>query len=628
MAKLSQSKDKILLIDDNSENLGLLFNVLDTKGYEVRIAQDGESAIKKIEREPPQLILLDIMMPGIDGFETCTRIKSNPKISKIPIIFMSALSDSVDKIKGLQLGAVDYITKPFNEEEILARIQLHLRLFHLTEDLQQEIIERRNAEVSLQELNQELEQKVSARTKDLKNAIKELRQAYQELVEQKHQLEYIACYDVLTGLPNRNWLVNRLQSLIQKAKADPNFRYAVMFIDLDNFKVINDSLGHTIGDQLLKKVAQRLQTRITMPDRTIRLGGDEFVIVLEGIQNISIARTKAQAVLNQFQKPFEWGNYEYHLNASIGIFPSDMGAQEPVDILSGADLAMYSAKHSGKGCYKILTSQMQQQALWRLQIERELRIAIEKQEFCLYYQPIVSLKTGELAGFEALVRWQHPERGLVSPGLFIPVAEETGLIHELGWWIFETAIAQLQEWQQQIHYLSHLTLNVNLSPIQLMREDLLPNLERILAQKHLERAHLKLEITESSLLTAQMKISGIWERLKACGIRLCIDDFGTGYSSLSRLQELPVDTLKIDRSFVIRLDAPKEETAVVNTIITLAHTLGMDLVAEGVETTTQWEKLRAFGCESGQGYLFSKPVDAQKATEAIAQWQKGNLKFP
>ncbi|MGB3509627.1 MAG: EAL domain-containing protein [Microcoleaceae cyanobacterium] len=628
MAKLSQSKDKILLIDDNSENLGLLFNVLDTKGYEVRIAQDGESAIKKIEREPPQLILLDIMMPGIDGFETCTRIKSNPKISQIPIIFMSALSDSVDKIKGLQLGAVDYITKPFNEEEILARIQLHLRLFHLTEDLQEEIIERRNAEVSLQKLNQELEQKVSARTKELKNAIKELRQAYQELVEQKHQLEYIACYDVLTGLPNRNWLVNQLQNLIQKAKEDPNFRYAVMFIDLDNFKVINDSLGHTIGDQLLKKVAQRLQTSITMPNRIVRLGGDEFVIVLEGIQDMSIARTKAQAVLNQFQKPFEWGNYEYHLNASIGIFPSDMGAQEPVDILSGADLAMYSAKQAGRGCYKILTSQMQQQALWRLQIERELRIAIEKQEFCLYYQPIVSLKTGELAGFEALVRWQHPERGLVSPALFIPVAEETGLIHELGWWIFETAIAQLEEWQLQLHHLSHLTLNVNLSPIQLMREDLLPNLERILAQRHLERAHLKLEITESSLLTAQMKISGMWERLKACGIRLCIDDFGTGYSSLSRLQELPVDTLKIDRSFVIRLDAPKEDTAVVKTIITLAHTLGMDLVAEGVETKTQWEKLRAFGCESGQGYLFSKPVDAQKATEAIAQWQKGNLKFP
>ena len=627
MKPLSKSKYKILIVDDNSENLGVLFNVLDARGYEVRIAQDGESAIKKIKLEPPQLILLDIMMPGIDGFETCIRIKSNPKTSQIPVIFMTAMSDAVDKIKGLELGAVDYITKPFNQEEILARIQLHLRLFHLNQNLQQEVIERRNAEASLKQLNQDLEQKISARTQDLKNAIKELGEAYQELVEQKHQLEYLACYDVLTGLPNRNWLMKRLENLIQKAKADPNFLYAVMFIDLDNFKVINDSQGHTIGDELLKKVAQRFQICITNPHHIIRLGGDEFVILLEEIPYISIATTKAETVLKQFHRPFEWENYQYHLNASIGIFPSDMGAKEPVDVLRGADLAMYSAKHSGRGCYKVLTSQMQQQAVWRLQIERELRRALEKQEFCLYYQPIVSLTTGELAGFEALVRWQHPEQGVILPGRFIPVAEETGLIHQLGWWIFETAIAQLQEWQQQLDHFSQLTLNINLSPIQLMREELFPHLEAILAERQLKQACLKLEITESCLLTAHMKVAKMWDRLKACGIRLCIDDFGTGYSSLSRLQELPVDTLKIDRSFVSRLDIAGEDTAVVNTIITLAHTLGMDLVAEGVEKHTQWEKLRAFGCEWGQGYLFSEPVDAQKATETIAKWQKGNFQF-
>ncbi len=627
MEQLSETKETILIIDDNSENLGVLFNVLDAKGYEVRIAQDGESAIKKIEIEPPQLILLDIMMPGIDGFETCIRIKSNPQISQIPVIFMTALSDPVDKIKGLQLGAVDYITKPFNQAEVLARIKLHLDLFHLTQNLQQENLERRKAESSLQKLNQELEYKVSARTKDLINAIKELREAYQELVEKQHQLEYLACYDVLTGLPNRNWLINQLQNLIQKTEKNPDFIYAVMFIDLDNFKVINDSLGHTIGDELLKKVAERLQKCITFPDHIIRLGGDEFVVVLEGIPDINIATTKAQALLDLFQKPFEWDSYQYHMNASIGIFPSEIIATQPVDILSGADLAMYSAKQSGRGCYKVLTSQMQHKALWRLEIERELRKAIQKGEFCLYYQPIVSLTTAELTGFEALVRWQHPERGLVSPGLFIPVAEETGLIHELGWWIFETAVTQLEEWQQQLNPFSQLTLNVNLSPIQLMREELLPHLEAILAEKHLERVHLKLEITESCLLTAQMKISRMWERLKACGIRFCVDDFGTGYSSLSRLQELPIDTLKIDRSFVSRLDTTGE-IAVVKTIINLAHSLGMDLVAEGVETKTQWEKLHGFGCEWGQGYLFSKPVDAATATEAIAKWQKGDLKFP
>ncbi|MEB3283372.1 MAG: EAL domain-containing protein [Lyngbya sp.] len=622
MNKSSLALCKIIIVDDNSKNLGLLFNILDSIGYDVRIAQDGESAIAKIKRDPPDLILLDVMMPGMDGFKVCSQLKSDPNLTEIPVIFMTALSETVDKLKGLQLGAVDYITKPFSHDEVIARLQLHLKLYQTTQKLKQEVIERSKAELALSQLNQELERQVKERTNQLETTLEQLQKINRELLARKQQLEYMASHDSLTGLPNRNWLMSRLENLINRKKVDSDFDFAVMYIDLDHFKVINDSMGHIVGDGLLNQVAQRLlKTSGKACGSVVRLGGDEFVILLENICHIQKASSLAEAILNQFKLPLEWEDYQYYINASIGITHSSFGYQNAAEVLRDADLAMYSAKRAGRGCYQLLTTEHQKQAALRLELEQELRKAIKNKEFCLYYQPIVSLTTGELVGFEALVRWQHPTRGVVSPGLFIPIAEETGLIYELGDWILHSAIGQWREWQQQFPSCLNLVLHINLSPLQLSQDNLFTKLEQILIEHNLERSGLKLEITESCFISNQVKASRVLERVREIGLQLCIDDFGTGYSCLSHLQELPLDSLKIDRTFVMHLG--QKDDAIVRAIIALAHNLGMEVVAEGIETFEQWQELRALGCEWGQGYLFAKPMDIQLATKAIAALEEG-----
>jgi diguanylate cyclase (GGDEF)-like protein len=621
-------KSKIIIVDDNSQNLGVLFNILDGLGYDVRVAQDGESALVKIKRDPADLILLDVMMPGIDGFETCSRLKSDPSLAKIPIIFMSALSETIDKLKGLQLGAVDYITKPFSHDEVIARIQLHLQLYKTTQQLQQEVIERTKAETALEELNQYLEKQVSKRTQELEITLKQLQKTHRELLVRKQELEFMARHDSLTKLPNRDWLMFRLENFINRMKVDSGFHFSLMYIDLDHFKVINESMGHIVGDGLLNQVAQLLlKTCANFGGSVIRLGGDEFVILLENVCHIERASSLAETILNQLKLPLVWEDYQYYINASIGITHSSFGYQEVAEVLRDADLAMYSAKRAGRGCYRVLTTNLQKQAALRLQLEQKLRIGIEKQEFCLYYQPIVSLTTGELAGFEALVRWQHPEEGIISPGLFIPIAEETGLIYELGDWILNSAISQWKEWQQKFSCCLDLVLHINISPVQLSQYQFFTDLEKILIDKNVERSGLKLEITESCLISKQVKTSRLLERAKEMGLQLCIDDFGTGYSCLSHLRELPLDSLKIDRSFVINLGNEDHDATVVRAIIALAHNLGMELVAEGIETFEQWQHLKLLGCEWGQGYLFSKPMTVQHAESAIQFLQQGTTTF-
>lgn len=275
MNKISCSPTKIIIVDDNSQNLGLLFNILDSIGYDVRIAQDGESAIAKIKRDPPDLILLDVMMPGMDGFEVCSQLKSDSKLTEIPVIFMTALSETVDKLKGLQLGAVDYITKPFSHDEVIARLQQHLKLYQTTQKLKQEVIERTKAEMALSQLNQQLERQVQERTKELEITLTQLQKTHRDLLSRKQELEYMACHDSLTGLPNRNWFMFRLENLIKRSQVDCSFHFGVMYIDLDHFKVINDSMGHIVGDGLLNQVAQRLlKTCAKTFGSVVRLGGD------------------------------------------------------------------------------------------------------------------------------------------------------------------------------------------------------------------------------------------------------------------------------------------------------------------------------------------------------------------
>ncbi|MEG4442659.1 EAL domain-containing protein [Microcoleus sp. AT9_B4] len=593
----------ILVVDDVPANLGILADFLTEASFEVLVAQDGESAIQKINYVIPDLILLDIMMPGIDGFETYKRLKENPLWSQIPVIFITALSETDNVVRGLSLGAVDYIIKPFQKEEVLARIKTHLDLRHLTKTIEvknqhllQEIAEHAKARADLKQLNQELEIRVKERTA-------ELSQTLQDLYRSQAQLEHNAFHDSLTGLPNRDWLIKKLQELIAA-----NTSYSVLFVDLDRFKIINDSLGHLAGDELLKCVAKRMQGCLKPCQIATRMGGDEFVILLETETGTLVA----QKLLEQFKLPFNFNEYEANVEASIGITSSAINYQQPMDILRDVDIAMYRAKKQGSGNYQVFDPQMQADAIARLELEQDLRKAIAQQEFCLYYQPIVSLVTGEIKGFEALIRWNHP-KGMISPDQFIPVAEETGLINPLGWWILREACSQLRRWQEELPDLP-LKMNVNFSPIQFQQVNLFEQIAEILQQTGINKNTLNIEITESCLLkTTNLN----FEILKAMGVGICIDDFCTGYSSLSLLKELPIDTLKIDRSFLQNLAQNPNDTSLIETIILLGKNLNMEIVAEGLETQEQIEILRELGCIFGQGYFFSRPLDSQNATRFI-----------
>lgn len=392
-----------------------------------------------------------------------------------------------------------------------------------------------------------------------------------------------------------------------------------MFLDLDRFKIVNDSLGHLVGDELLKTVAKKLQGCIRVSDTVARFGGDEFAILLEEMEDPQEATIVAQRIQDNLSEPFQLKDYEVCTGTSIGIALSTMDYQQADELLRDADAAMYQAKSQGKGRYTIFDRGMQTRAMTTLQLESDLRKAIEKQEFCLYYQPIVSLETGELTAFEALIRWYHPQQGWIAPDEFIPVAEETGLIHQIGKWILQSACQQLEVWRVQFPQLSSLVVNVNFSAMQLKQVDILEQLQATLPQNKLPGFGLKLEITESCILEAVNWEAERLKQLKELGIGLCIDDFGTGYSSLSRLHEFPIDTLKIDRSFVNRLHLNSSHHDTVQMIVTLAHSLGMDVVAEGVENSVQLEKLKELNCEFAQGYLFSKPVDSEMATKFLEE---------
>ncbi|HBK23214.1 MAG TPA: GGDEF domain-containing response regulator [Planktothrix sp. UBA10369] len=624
-------RNRILIIDDNSINVELLFQLLNYAGFEVWKALDGKQGLEIINQKTPDLILLDIMISDWDGFEICAYLKSHPVYAEIPIIFITSLAESQQKVKGLKLGAVDYITKPFDQSEILARINLHLKLHALNTQLKHEIHQKKQVEQSLYELNLELEQRVEERTAQLQITLEELQQAQENLLDREQQLHYKAYHDPLTGLPNRAWCLHQLQTLIQQVKSNSNYRYAVLFLDLDRFNVVNDSLGHLLGDQLLKQVAQRLKYYLTSNLKVARLGGDEFVIIVENITDDQEVITIAQHILELLNPAFKLNQYEVYIGVSIGITFSHFGYDYPEDILRDADVAMYAAKANGKGCYQLLTSELQEKAINCLLLENDLRRAIKNQEFSLCYQPILSLPNSEKLGFEALIRWHHPQKGMIPPDQFIPVAEETGLIIELGLWVIKTALNQIAIWQEQFPGFSKIAINVNVSPQQLMIPAFAEQVQELLLDFHIKSDQIKFEITESSLLKTGSDYMEVLKQLKTLGIQFCIDDFGMGYSSLSRLHEFPIDTLKIDRSFVHRIGSNQGEIELIRTIITLAHGLGMDVVAEGIETKSQLNQLSLLGCEWGQGFLFSKPLNSVDATQYIAalspsHWQPERVK--
>jgi diguanylate cyclase (GGDEF)-like protein/PAS domain S-box-containing protein len=434
----------------------------------------------------------------------------------------------------------------------------------------------------------------------------------------EEKLAHDALHDTLTGLPNRVLLMERLRHAVQLAQRSSDYLFSVLFIDLDRFKVINDSLGHMLGDQLLVSIAHRLSTCLRPSDTIARLGGDEFVILLEDVKDNAGVIAVADRIQQELSIPFNLERHEVFTAASIGIAFSTTGYDHPEDLLRDADIAMYQAKAQGRGRYEIFHPGMHTCAVALLQLETDLRRALDRQELKLHYQPIISLRTQQIVGFEALLRWQHPQRGMVPPAKFVPIAEETGLITPIGWWVLREACHQMQQWRQQFPHLQSLTVNVNLSGKQ-FTPHLTEQLHQILKETQLDAQYLKLEITESILMGSAEAAVATLTQLKQLGIQLAIDDFGTGYSSLSYLHRFPIDTLKVDRSFISKVDVDGEQLAIVRTIITLAWNLGMEVVAEGVETQKQLAQLRALDCEFAQGYFFSKPLDVEAVEQLINQ---------
>jgi diguanylate cyclase (GGDEF)-like protein/PAS domain S-box-containing protein len=722
--------NSILVVDDTPANLKVLFDILQQANFRVSIAKSGESALIKAEETNPDLILLDVMMPKLDGFETCRRLKNNPKTQHIPVIFLSALSETDDKVMGFQVGGADYITKPFKTEEVLARVRTQLslqatkaQLLKLTAELEkrvqqrteqlatinqqllQEITDRREAQEALlksekqfrlafdlapigialtslkgkflqvnhalcqmfecdeQELyactwmdiahpddlpiSDSLEGKLQRgeinhfqiesryRTKkgkivyalanftavcDVNGKPLHLLGQFVDLSDRKQaeeQLVYNTLHDSLTRLPNRNLLQERLNLSLERAKQNEDYLFALLCIDLDRFKIVNESLGHQVGDELLLAIAKKLKQIVRPTDMVARLGGDEFAILLDPIEDIKDAIQIAERLCKQLNIPVRLAGQEVVASASIGIVLGDVDYERSAAMLRDADIAMYRAKAKGKGCYEVFAHGMYAQALARLHLENELRLAIERQELQLFYQPIVSLLTGKITGFEALARWHHQERGFISPVDFIPLAEETGAIVPLGEWVLQTACEQMVLWQKQYPQATSLTVGVNLSAEQLREPDFLDRVDRILAQTGLKGENLNLELTESMLMDRVEQLLDLLSQLKARGIRLSIDDFGTGYSSLSYLPRFPVDYLKIDRSFITHLQEKGDRSAIVQTIVTLANQMKLKAIAEGVEESSHLHLLQVIGCHEAQGYLFSEPLERELASALL-----------
>ncbi|MBD2546701.1 two-component system response regulator [Planktothricoides raciborskii] len=598
----------ILVVDDNQDNLRLLSKLLSQKGYQVRNAINGNTALIAAKAANPDLILLDIQMPDMDGYQVCQILKKDPETYDIPIIFLTAMNSVIDKVKAFSIGGSDYITKPFHLEEVLIRIENLLKF--------------QAAKAEIRQLNSELENRVSDRTAELERANEKLKQEIVERQRAEKRLLHMAWHDSLTGLPNRSLLIEELQTCLNRVKSDPDYLFAVLFLDCDRFKLVNDSLGHLIGDRVLIAIADSLKYCLNDEDILARLGSDEFTIIIKKIQDISDAIYLAERIHKQWQFPLNIDQYDVFINASIGIAIGSPAYQKPEHILRDADIAMYQAKKLGHTHYQVFEASMHDHVLKRLQLETDLRLAIQRQEFFLQYQPIISLCSGKLAGFEALIRWQHPQQGFVSPGEFIPIAEETGLIVPMGLWVLREACQTMQSWVKKFAEF-RLHISVNLSVKQFRQPNLIEMIDQILAETQLHSQYLKLEITETAIMDNAESANRLLKQLKARKIKLSLDDFGTGYSSLSYLHRFHMDTLKIDRSFIGNISEDRDSLEIVEAIVTLAHQLKMDVVAEGVETFMHFNQLRNLGIEFGQGYFFAKPLDANSAEALIRskpQW--------
>ena len=693
---LERQPPLILVVDDEKLTRLLERSALEQAGFVVEEAQNGAMALSAFERLKPDAVLLDVMMPELDGFSACARMRKLPGGDLTPIFIVTGLDDLESISRAYEVGATDFIAKPINWGVLGHHVRYMLRaargllrlklseaknqaLLNAIPDLMfrinkegifleakgskevvyslppQEFVGKRLDEVLPRDVAQKTSSHVTRafQTGETQLFVYELQTGdsthyYEarivvsgeeevlaivrdvtERIRAEEQILRLAYYDSLTGLPNRLLFKDRLSQAMANAQRYGR-KVAVMFLDLDHFKRINDTLGHNFGDLLLQRVGDRLMTCVRstdsiarmVPEETkptvARMGGDEFILLLSNIKQVQHVAIVAQRILNGLSQPFMVGTQEIYTSVSIGITIYPIDSEDPETLLKYADTAVYQAKEKGRNNYQFYTGSMNVAAVERFTIENQLRRALARNEFQLYYQAQVDIRRRKVVGVEALVRWVHPEKGLVSPLSFIPLAEETGLIVPIGQWILRTACAQNQIWQKA--GFAPVRMTVNISRIQFRGKNFVENVVRTLADIGLDPQHLELELTESAVMENVEATLATLHALKERGIQLAIDDFGTGYSSLSYLKRFPIHTLKIDRSFVKDLDRDPNAAAIGKSIIGLAHNLSLQVLAEGVETEQQMEFLQKCGCDHMQGYLFHMPEPAERLTQI---WQEG-----
>lgn len=751
-----QPSPLILIVDDEPVNRLILESSLTKNGYLTVSAASGEECLDVAAKKQPDLILLDILMPGMNGFDTCRRLKQIPVTKDIPVIFLSTLSDSEQKTQGFERGGVDYVSKPFDTRELLARVRTHLTI--------------RSQEIQLREYTDNLEEMVQERTGQLQQAEQELQRNYdmqtalnhllqlslqdlplKELLQQclenilripwlvlqnsgciylreehddvfhmvahfnlpqnvleqcttitpgncacgraiqdeaivtvqdhelphnalvagiptphnhvcvpirskaatlgllnlymekarepsKQELQFLQAvattlmqmilykkaeermlhhvfHDPLTGLPNRSALLDRLDAETRRLSHDPEYKFALILFNLDRFNSFNESFGFELGDKLITTTSARLLEDRKANEELLHLGGDEFALLLKDLDDLVSPLLVVEEVLETVRQPYHVEGHFLEITASAGVVLSDLRYEKGDDILRDADTATHQAKIKGRGRFVVFNQVMHQKARQAMQTFIDLRQAMERNEFVLFYQPIICVKTARAVGVEALIRWQHTTRGMVSPGEFIPVVEETGLILPLGKWILEKACEDMNVFIAQQDLVQPLMLSVNLSGKQFAQGDLFEQIEATLRKTGFPPQHLKLELTESVVMDNAEAAVRIMEKLKTLNVRISIDDFGTGYSSLSYLHKFSADILKVDRSFISRMLQGGENLEIVRTIITLGQALKMQVVAEGVETGEEFDMVKQLGGDYVQGYYFAKPMPLDQLRE-------------
>jgi len=554
---------KVLVADDEFTSRATLKKLLTKWGYDVVVCSDGLEAWEIMRgNDAPKLAILDWMMPSMDGLELCRAVRGREDVPYTYIIILTAKGEREDIVEAMEAGADDFINKPFNSEELKVRLRAGRRVLNLQ----------------------------------------------MELISERESFKFQATHDILTGLPNRTLLNDRLTMELARARRSKSL-LGVLYLDIDRFKVINDTLGHAVGDKLLQGIGKRLVKIIRRCDTIARLGGDEFVVLLPQIKKAKHATKVAKRIIDTLKSPFYVENSELYISPSIGIVTYPYHGKEVKSLLKNADTAMYKAKEEGKNTYRVYEPSMSEKAIEIMSLESDLRKALVNEEFVLYYQPQVDLLTGKMIGMEALIRWQHPSLGFVSPLRFIDIAEETGLIAPMGEWVIRTACKQNRAWQKAGY--QNICISVNVSVRQFQHQNLLKLVSQILLETKLDAKWLGLEITESDIMiNPHIAIETLYA-LHNMGIKLSIDDFGTGYSSLSYLKRLPVDVLKIDRSFILDITENSDDAVITKAIIAMAKSLRLGVIAEGVETIEQLKLLQFLECYKIQGYLFSKPLSRE-----------------